>query len=106
MYGTNINLLKSCLWGLSNLTVDRQFADLYFQNDQCVERTLILIENPNNVLHTEACWVLFNGLHSASEETIRLQWQTRSSDLVTAIVTALKIIDRTNYLLKIVLRTC
>jgi hypothetical protein len=99
MYGTDTGLLKSCLWGLSNLTTEPHFADLYFQNEQCVERTLILIGSPNKVLNIEACWVLFNALSTTSLETTRYQWQTKSQDLVTAIVTALRIVEKTNYLL-------
>lgn len=64
---TSTELIKIILWGLSNLATNDKMTRRLFENEECLNRILLLMRNNGNLdLKTEAGFVMTNALTSCS----------------------------------------
>ena len=58
MFGTDLPLIKTCLRGLSNIVMEPEGRRAFFNQEQCINRVLLFMSNPNIAIATEAGYVL------------------------------------------------
>ena len=61
--GGNCTILHKILWGLSNITGGyKNHINAFVQEEELVQRVIILIENQSLVIKSEALYVIINAI--------------------------------------------
>jgi hypothetical protein len=96
MQGTDVKLLKNCLWGLSNFLEDDFFIVSFFKEESLPLRVLFFMQNnTNSELQQEACYAMTNTLLNSSSETIAMIRDTLGdSDLTYSLGVCLKVVQK------------
>ena len=87
----NLELVRSALWGLSNLVCENyRSTQTFFCEQDLVQRIIVLAQNPSELIRTESLWVLTNAITSSEPQVILWMFNNEGKDLFHAFGKNLK----------------
>jgi hypothetical protein len=93
----NATNIKDALWGLSNFVANEVFAEHFFSHEQVFSRIMQLMQCNNEVLRSEAAFVMTNAIFYSGFPTLEGVYQQEGQDLVPAIILCLRKTIKTNF---------